>query len=290
MLDPRPQPRTTFATLLALGLLASLLLGAGSAHGKSLTIAKRSFALDQKDQKERLTVRCPGDLIPFGGGIQATPTPGSDGEGAYPHSYERLGVQHGFHSTMVMFDPAGGGAQPRNITLQVVCGRKGKHVTPPHTTINVSAGQTRTAVASCPGRRYLFGGGFQRTDFISDGGNYINESRAISSKSWAVTASAFGLYGGQLTAIAYCRRSKNPIVTEVASEPTAVAPGEYGSVVTPPCPVGSLTFGGFSSSPNGAMLIADAYINTGNAFTTSGFNFFGGSAATLTAYGYCQKA
>jgi hypothetical protein len=291
MLAMRQDRHTGSAAILVVGLLAglaALLLSASSAQAK-LTITKRTFGLTRKDEKQRLTVRCPGRLIPFGGGMQASPPPGDDGEGAYPHSYERLGVQSGFHSTVVLFDQAGGGTQARSVTLQVVCGRKGKHVTPPHTTINVSAGQTRTAVATCPGRRHLFGGGFQRTDFISDGGDYINSSRAISSKSWAVTGSAFGLFGGELTAIAYCRRSKNPIVTEVASQPTTVPPGQYGTAVTPPCPVGRVTFGGFSSSPDGPLLITDTYINTSNAFTASGFNFFGRSAASVTAYGYCQK-
>jgi hypothetical protein len=279
------------ATLGALFLAAEGANAAPTAHAsKSLTISKRTFHISQRDEKDRLAVRCPGRQIPLGGGMQATPPPGPDGEGAYPHSYERLGVQSGFHSTVVLFDPAGGGTQGRDVTLQAVCGHKGKHVTPPHTTINVSPGQTRTAVATCPGRRHLFGGGFQRTDFLSDGGDYINESRAISSKSWAVTASAFGLFGGELTAIAYCRRSKNPIVTEVASEPTVVPPGKYGTAVTPPCPAGRVTFGGFSSSPNGSLLITDTYINTSNAFTASGFNYFGRSAASVTAYGYCQKA
>jgi hypothetical protein len=261
---------------------------AATAHAsKSLTIAKRTFHLSQRDQEERLTVRCPGSLIPFGGGMQTNPPPGPDGEGAYPQSYERLGVQRGWHSTVVLFDQAGRGTQGRNVTLQAVCGRKGKHVTPPHRTINLSPGQTRTAVATCPGRRHLFGGGFQRTDFLSDGGDYINGSHAISSKSWAVTGSAFGLFGGELTAIAYCRRSKNPVVTEVSGS-AQVPTGKYASAVTPPCPPGTrVVFGGFDSSPAGALLITDGYINTSNAWTASAFNFFGRSTGTINAYGYC---
>jgi hypothetical protein len=290
--------RNAAAIALAMaGALALLLMAGGrasaapTAHAsKSLTIAKRSFHLSQRDEKQRLTVRCPGRLIPFGGGMQTNPPPGPDGEGAYPHSYERLGVQSGFHSTVVLFDQAGGGTQGRDVTLQAVCGRKGKHVTPPHTTINVSPGQTRTAVATCPGRRYLFGGGFQRTDFISDGGDYINGSHAISSKSWAVTGSAFGLFGGELTAIAYCRRAKNPIVTEVSGT-SQVPAGRYATAVTQPCPPGTrVVFGGFDSSPAGDLLITDGYINTSNAWTASAFNYFGSSTGTVNAYGYCLHA
>jgi hypothetical protein len=278
------------AGLLLVAIVSILGMHARPAGAKALTLAKRTFQISGADQKRRLVVRCPGRQIPFGGGIATGPAPGLDGEGAYPHSYERLGVQSGFHSTVVMFDPAGGGTQGRNVTLQVVCGRKGRHVTPPHRTINVSPGQTRTAVATCPGRRHLFGGGFQRTDFLSDGGDYINSSRALDSKSWAVTGSAFGFFGGELTAIAYCRRSKNPLVTEVASEPTVVAPGKYGTAATPSCPPGTgVVFGGFESSPAGPLLITDTYVTTTNGFTAAAFNHFGGSAASVTAYGYCHR-
>jgi hypothetical protein len=297
MLESRHQrrvhPAATFL-LAALGVFLFQYLDSEHARAvtatasKSLTIAKRTFRLTRPDEKQRLNVRCPGRLVPFGGGIVSSPSPSSDGEGAYPHSYERLGVQRAFHSTVVLFDPSPASTTPRDVTLQAVCSRKGKHVTPPHARINVSPGQTRTVVATCPGRRHLFGGGFQRTDFLTSGGDYVTESRAISSRSWSVTGSAFGGFGGELIAIAYCRRSKNPLVTEVSSEPTTVPPGKYATAVTAPCPPGTrVVFGGFSSSPAGPLLFTNGYINTSNAWTASGFNYFGRSAATVTAYGYC---
>src|SRR5262249_30635855 len=157
----------------------------------------------------------------------SNPPPGPDGEGIYPHSFERLGVQHGFHSTVAMFDPSPGLTQPRSVTLSVACAQKRKHVTPPHRTVYVSPGQTKTAVATCPGRRFLFGGGFQRTDFVTRGGDYITDSHAISAKSWAVTGHAFGSFGGELTAIAYCWRSKKPLLTEVSAS-TQIPSDRYG--------------------------------------------------------------
>jgi hypothetical protein len=179
--------------------------------------------------------------------MTSSPLPSSDSEGAYPHSYERLGVQHGFHSTVVLFDPSPGSTMARQVTLQVACARKQKHVTPPHTTVFVSPGQTKTAVATCPGRRHLFGGGFQRTDFTARGGDYVTESRAISDKSWSVTGRAFGGFGGELTAIAYCWRSKKPLLTEVSSASASVGTGEFATTSTPSCPTGHIVPGGFSS-------------------------------------------
>ena len=181
-----------------------------------MTYKQRTFSLSGANAKRRLTVRCPGRLVPLGGGLTSSPSPAADGEGIYPHSYERLGVQHGYHSTVVLFDPSPSSTQARSVTLQVACARKQKHVTPPHKTVYVNPGETKTAVATCPGRRHLFGGGFQRTDFTARGGDYITDSHAISDKSWSVTGRAFGQFGGELTAIAYCWRSKKPLLTEVS--------------------------------------------------------------------------
>jgi hypothetical protein len=257
--------------------------------GKSLTYKTKTFRMSGPDEKRRLVVRCPGRLIPFGGGMKSDPLPGSDGEGVYPHSYERLGVQRGFHTTPVLFDPSKGSTTPRNVTLQVVCGKKRRHVTPPHTTVYVNPGQTKTIQATCPGRRFLFGGGFQRTDFVSRGGDYVTESRAVSPKTWQVTGSASGGFGGELTAIAYCRRSKKPLVKEVASAPTAVGQRQYGTATTPPCPGRRrMVFGGFSTFPPAATFFTDGFINTAGAFTASAFDYFG-PAAMVTAYGYCAK-
>jgi hypothetical protein len=258
------------------------------AAGERLTIATRTFKMSGPDEKQRLVVRCPGRTTPLGGGMITNPPPSGDGEGVYPHSYERLGRQRGWHVTPVHFDPSRGATQARDVTLQVVCERKRKHVTPPHATVTIRPGQTKTAQATCPGRRRLFGGGFQRTDFTSEGGNYVTVSRAISPRTWQVTGRAFGSFGGKLTAIAYCRRSRKPLVTEVSAS-TVVAPGSYGTATTPPCPAGRrLVFGGFSSEPAGPVFLTDGHISPEGAWTASGFNFFG-PTATVSAYGYCHR-
>ena len=279
-----------FAALVLLAGFAFLLaelIGAEEAPAKSVTYTHKTYKLKGANGKRRLTVRCPGRLVPLGGGMKSTPLPDADGEGAYPHSYERLGVQHGFHSTVVLFDPSPGSTTKRQVTLQAACARKQKHVTPPHSTVFVSPGQTKTAVATCPGNRRLFGGGFQRTDFTARGGDYITESRAISDKSWSVTGRAFGGFGGELTAIAYCWHSGKPLLTEVSGSASA-GPGQFATATTPPCPAGHIVFGGFSSSPAGSVLLTNGFFTPSGGWSASAMNQFGPSAS-ITAYGYCLK-
>src|SRR3954467_11530127 len=256
----RMRAGAAMALLVACGLVLMQLVGAEGAAAKSVTYTHKTFKIGGANEKRRLTVGCPGHLVPLGGGMTSSPLPGADGEGVYPHSYERLGVQHGYHSTVVLFDPSPSSTTPRSVTLQAACARKQKHVTPPHTTLFVNPGQTKTAVATCPGNRRLFGGGFQRTDFHARGGDYITESRAISDKSWSVTGSAFGGFGGELTAIAYCWHSKKALLTEVSGS-ASVAPGQFATAATPPCPVGHVVFGGFSSTPAGSLLLTNGYFN-----------------------------
>jgi hypothetical protein len=284
-------PASVLIVLLA-GLLAASALGSGAHTSKarvsgSVTLRSKSFTLNRPDQKQRLTVGCPGKSRPLGGGMTSSPPPSAGGEGVYPHSYERLGVQRGWHVTAVLFDPDHRSTQARNVTLQVACGPRLGHVTPPHKTKYVKPGQTKKVVATCPGRRHLFSGGFQRTDFISRGGNYVIESRAISDKSWRVVGHAFGGFGGELTAIAYCARSKRPMITEVSNS-TSLAPG-VGSVTTPSCPPGTrMTAGGFSSNGSTSTFLTNGMINQDGTWSAAGYNF--GSGATLSAYGYCLRA
>lgn len=280
------------AAILTVGLV-QLIGEAGAAAkpeahaSKSVAYKQKTFTLAGANAKRRLTVRCPGRLVPLGGGMTSSPLPAADGEGIYPHSYERLGVQHGYHSTVVLFDPSPNSTEARSVTLQVACARKQRHVTPPHKTVYVNPGETKTAVATCPGRRHLFGGGFQRTDFTARGGDYITDSHAISDKSWSVTGRAFGQFGGELTAIAYCWRSKKPLLTEVSAS-ADIGIGRFATATTPPCPVGHLVFGGFSTTPAGSVLMTNGVINGDGSWSASAMNHFGPSAS-ITAYGYCLK-
>jgi hypothetical protein len=219
--------------------------------------------------------------------------PGPDGEGIYPHSFERLGAQRGFHVSAVLYDATHGSTTPRNITIQAVCARGQIPQNPtPHKTVFIKPGETKSATARCPKGQQLITGGFQRTNFASDGGNYVIESHAVGTNAWRVTGSAFTgtefTGGGELTAIAYCVKKRGPILSEVASTPVAVAQGANAAATTPPCPGNlRLTTTGFALDSRNAFYAGNS-VNSGNTTTANAFGYFG--PATLTAYGYCQRA
>jgi hypothetical protein len=219
--------------------------------------------------------------------------PGPDGEGIYPHSYERLGAQRGFHVSAVLYDASHGSTTPRKITIQAVCARGLIPQNPSsHKTVFIKPGETKSATARCPKGQQLVTGGFQRTNFASDGGNYVTESRAVGSNAWRVTGSAFTgtefTGGGELTAIAYCVRHRGPILTEVASIPVSVPSGANASATAPTCPAGlTLTTIGFSLGSRSAFYSGSS-LNSDGTTTATAFGYFGD--ASLTAYGYCQRA
>jgi hypothetical protein len=260
---------------------------------RSVRIVSKTFKMSAPDQLTRLEVLCPGGRYPIGGGMTVNVPPGPDGEGVYPHSYERLGAQRGFHISEVLYDLSHGSTTPRNVTVQAICARGQIPENPtPHKTVFIKPGETRSATARCPKGQQLITGGFQRTNFASDGGNYVTESRAIGTKAWRVTGSAFTgtefTGGGELTAIAYCAKSKKPILTEVASAPVAVPVGMNAAATTPACPGGlSLTSTGFALDSRNAFYAGNS-INSDGTTTANAFGYFG--AANLTAYGYCQRA
>jgi hypothetical protein len=241
-----------------------------------------------QDEPERLEVFCPGKTFPIGGGMSQAPQLGMDGEGVYPHSFERLGAQRGFHVTSAFIDKNGGGSTARTVNLQVQCAKGLVPTESPHKTFFVLPGQTKSATATCPGGTRLFSGGFQRSNFLVYGGSYPTESRAVGPKSWKVTGSAFGAFGGELTAVALCAKDPSLPVTEI-SDSTAIAGGQRGSATTPACPAGrKLTTGGFSFNGSQQAFFADGFFNSTGTYSVTGFGYFG--PAQLTAFGYCLKA
>lgn len=259
----------------------------------NLVLATRSFHLTKTDTAPRLFTLCPGGRYPVGGGMTTSPPTSSDGTGVYPHSYERLGAQRGWHISVVFFPGAGPGAPApaRDVTVQALCGFGVIPATPtPHKTVYLRPGQTKTVTARCPRGQFLLSGGFQRTDFRSDGGDYITESRAAGTKAWTVSGHAYGTGSGELTAIAYCARMKKPTLKEVVSSPVPIADHQSAESTTPACPGGTrLVAGGFSSGGSTNSFFAHGTINSNNTFTVSSFGFFG-AVSGLTAYGYCWPA
>jgi hypothetical protein len=259
---------------------------------KGVRIVSESFKISKPDHVIRQERLCPGKTYPIGGGMSVDVPPGPDGEGAYPHSFERLGAQRGFHVSVVLYDATWDATATRNVTVQAVCARgQIPHNPSPHKTVFILPGQTKSATARCPKGQQLISGGFQRTNFASDGGNYVIESRAVGTRAWRVTGSAYigsgTTGGGELTALGYCVRKKGPILTEVASAPVPVAQGANGSATSPECPGNlRLTTTGFElDSRNG--FYAGNSINDDGTTTANAFGYFGN--ANLTSYGYCQR-
>ena len=276
---------------LGLALATSIVLALGGASTAwALSLGSQTFQVSGANSNTRLTVACPGGKknLPYSGGM-ISDTVGPEGEGIYPHSFERLGIQRGWHVSAVLFAPGPQANASLSATLQVVCGPRLGPVRSPHSTVFVHVGESQTAVATCPKGNRLFAGGFQRTNFVDEGGAYITGSFAVGDRSWQVTGGAHGAFGGELTAIAYCLRSGGPLVSEVSAE-APVPPRELATASTPACPTGSsLVSGGFTTSPSGPALIAAGFFDPQGGWTSRAFNAFG-SATTLTAHGYCMTA
>ncbi|HKH42453.1 MAG TPA: hypothetical protein VKA41_11440 [Solirubrobacterales bacterium] len=270
---------------------------AGVGPLRDLTAATGDFRIADADATRRSEVLCPDGTHPLGGGMfNATPL-GDDGEGIYPHSYERLGAQGGFHVTATMIDPSQGSTASRRVELQVLCGTGLVPTASPHETTYVHRHETGTATAHCPPGTQVFSGGFQRTNFTTPGvkrwgghiygGDYITESRA-EGNGWRVSGGATGENGGELTAIAYCAEDRSLPVEEISTT-VSVDEGKAATATTPRCPEGrALIAGGFSFGGSHDALFADGYFTRAGTWAATGYGWFG--SAELTAYGYCAEA
>jgi hypothetical protein len=304
--------RMTRQQLLAAGALAALVAallllqkGSEDAGAATATAAKKkgtviksdsSLSIKTPNASPRATILCPGKLEPYGGAMSATPGPDREGEGVYPHSYERLGAQSGYHITPVLYDTRPSETRSYQVTLQVVCGKKPGKISDPHAIAeSVPSGTSKTLVAKCPRGQVLIGGGFQRAAFEAAGGVYPTESYAISKNQWQTSGTAFGGPVNDLVSIGYCLRSpkSKPLLTTVEASQT-VMPGEVARVTTPACPSSRrLVFGGFKTEPLQSMYFADGVFNADQSWTASAFNKnspTSGAPATLTGYGYCLKS
>jgi hypothetical protein len=284
----------------AAGLLAALLavsIAPATAKKKNpkvrnpgpLTLATQTSTVGALDHRARLTVGCPGRLEPYGGGLLVNPPPGPDGEGIYPNSYERLGKQRGFHITATLIDPGGGGTTPREATLQVMCGKKIGKISDPHKVVTFERGEgPKPIVAKCPGgKSSLIGGGYQRSNGVSNSGVVTTGSHRISRKAWKVVAHSLGGFTGEAVSIGYCVQSGKSLITEVAGSVT-IPTGQAATATTIPCPPDrQLAYGGFSTPPEGGIRFMGAGFTAGATWSATGFN--SGPPATLTAYGYCLK-
>ena len=281
---------------LALALLAPLGGDAAAAPvatkaAKLKLITDSSLTLSTPNKAARAVALCPGQLKPYGGAMSADPDPDREGEGVYPHSYERLGQQSGFHSTPGLFDPSPSETRDYRVTLQVLCGRKPGKIADPHDiALAVPPGTSVTLVTNCPKKSVLIGGGFQRALFELNGGVYPTESHAISKTKWQASGTAFGAFSTDMVAIGYCMASpkRKPLLTQVSSSVT-IPPNQVGFTTTSPCSSNRrIVWNGFDTNPKQSLFFADGIFNGDNTFTASAYNK-SNAPATLTAYGYCLK-
>jgi hypothetical protein len=283
------------ATMLGAVLVLGALPGAAKTKAKAkvrspghLVVATQGYTLSNVDDRQRMTVSCPGGKEPYGGGFLTNPAPGNDGQGVYPNSYERLGAQSGYHITAALINPTKARVVPRNLTLQVVCGKKIGPISDPHTIGEFDSGSgPKTLVAKCPKKQSLIGGGYQRSNGVTDAGVMTTESHRTSARTWQVVANDPGGFPGEAVAIGYCVRSKKPVVTEVAGSVT-IPSRESATATTAPCSAGrQLVFSGFSAPPSGEIRFLGEGFHPDGSTSATGYNT--GAPTTLTAYSYCLR-
>lgn len=250
-------------------------------------IASRSFTITGSDNPQRFEVYCPRGLRPLGGGVITDRPPDGTGAGAYPVSYERLGKQDGWHIGVAQVGRGGS----TSVTLQVLCRRYKGDIDPEEKFIksrtykNVAPGQTKRFTQTCPRGKQLISGGYLSSHFYSGKGVYVTESRMAGPRSWTISATGVpGGSGGQVSSIAYCISSRKPLLTEVASAPASVRPGDTATTATPECPgAKQLIVGGFSAPST--VRVFDAGFQGTNTWTASAAPYTG--AGEITALGYC---
>jgi hypothetical protein len=298
-----------FALLAIAAILAFALTGgAGSAAakkkksssskrnkpGSKLSVATSTFSIAAEDVGTRYEVYCNKGYRPFGGGEFTSPTVDNSGAGVYPTSYERLGQQEGFHSTIIEH----GTSAPTSVTLQVFCRKLKGNIDPTESFTNVGPGETRVLTASCKKGKNIVMGGYLTSQFFATKGVYVTESRRLNNKTWTVTATGVaGGKGGDVSPIAYCLQGAKPV--EVVSPPATVVPpvpapviggtqlpGVNATATAPVCPGKTkLVGGGFSSPADGSVRIYDTYLGPSGAWQVSGTAYTGGGP--VTAYAYC---
>jgi hypothetical protein len=252
-----------------------------------LVTATQGYTLGTVDDRTRMTVSCPGSKEPYGGGFLTSPAPDL-GQGVYPNSYERLGQQSGYHITANLINPFKTQVVPKNVTLQVVCGKKIGPISSPHSFADLGPGDgPKTVIAKCPKKQSLIGGGYQQTNGVTAAGVIATESHRTSARTWQVVAYDPGGFAGTAVSIGYCVKSKKSLITELSGSVTIPQRGTE-TATTPPCPAGrQLVFSGFSAPPDGGIRFLGEGFNPNGSTSATGVN--SGPPATLTAYSYCLR-
>jgi len=292
----KPRRRRLVAAAASIVALAAVTLAATAIAGfgpqlkpglKSRTaLITSSPTISGSDNPQRYEIFCPRGLRPLGGGM-LTDSPPAGESGAFPVSSERLGQQDAWHTTVAQVVRKA--ASP--LTIQALCQRYSGNVDPVQSFVksqtykNVDAGQTKQFTEKCPRGKRIITGGYLTSQLFTGKGVYVTENRMASQRSWTVSATGTpGGSGGQASAIAYCARSKKPLVRPVESAPMTVTPAAPATATAPECPGKShLINGGYAAPPTVRIFEAgfrgpDTYVASAAAYTGTG---------TVTAIGYC---
>jgi hypothetical protein len=267
-----------------------------------VALATKTVSISGSDDPQRYEVYCPRGLRPLGGGVFTDPPPDTKGAGAFPVSYERLGQQQGWHISVAQVGRGG----TTSVRVQVLCRRYKGNIDPQEKFIksqtykNVAAGETKRFTETCPGKKKIVTGGYLTSHFFSNKGVYVTESRMASTRSWTILAhGVVGGAGGQVTAIAYCLKSKKPLLKEVASPTATASPASTtidpngkqvstvaatATVATPHCPGRSRLIAGGFSAPKTVRVFDGGFLSL-DTWTASAAPYTG--AGEITAFGYC---
>jgi hypothetical protein len=293
-IHPRKRIAISAATAAALAvalLAATAIAGFGPQLKPGLksrtALIASSATINGSDNPERYEVFCPRGLRPLGGGMLTDSQPNGPDSGAFPVSSERLGQQDAWHTTVAQVGRGVG----TPVTIQAFCQRYSGNVVPVQHFIkspsykNVDQGQTKQFTETCPRGKRIISGGYLTSQLFTGKGIYVTESRMATQHSWTVSATGVpGGSGGQVSPIAYCRRSKKPLVTEVKSPPATATPAAVATAATPDCPGSKhLITGGYSAPPSVRIFEAgfrgpDTWIASASAYTGAG---------DVIALGYC---
>lgn len=312
---------------IAIALVAALAATAATAPAQAkLKRVTKTFTITAGDTP-RFEVICPRNSYPLGGGMSSSPGIASNGAGVYPHSYERLGEQHGWHITPILLAPRykpvtleavddQAETPPRKVTLQGVCGPEA--LTPDAT---IRSTQFAPEAPDTPDTGpdpdpvvpvfagMLYGSGTERGTPVTGiarcpkgqvllSGGFQRTNFTEQGGSYVTESRALGSRAWRVAGRTYGKfpgelvalaycKRSKPLLSQVSAT-TNVPAGGLATVKTRGCPGGrTLSSGGFSLNGSTDAFIGDGSLNANDTWTQSAFGFFG--PAKLTAYGYCMK-
>jgi hypothetical protein len=273
---------------IALVASSSIALAEGGSSGKAVIAPNKVGSA---------TATCPKGTGVVAGGFSSPPfSPGNNGPGAVRTASKRLGKRR-LQTSGFNF-----GQQPGKLDSIAYCSRMGLAVRVASEKTYVAPKSADVAIATCPGRSEVIGGGFASPGFSPNGPQVVTlTSKRARKNQWRVEGFNTGDSGGSssqdghpgtLIAYAYCLDDPPQIVTRLKRANS----GAMGAAkaVKVKCPHGMKALsGGFdgniylSANSNGAGAISSKRVGHGHAWRLSAVSI-SGKAAKISAYAYCM--